>query len=180
MSRREGAGALDLGGLTPLLDTVFLLLFALLTLSRNAEVTELVRVELPVVDPEGDAEPGGGERIVLIIDAESNVRLAPMAADEAAQPGADTDAGVPIDTRADLDEALGVLLSGPLGGALPEEVTVEIQADADARQGVAVQVLQHLRLAGFSRVELVAIGVGAGDDAFGASSAATSADGGAR
>jgi biopolymer transport protein ExbD len=137
----SGSGALDLGGLTPLLDTVFLLIFALLALSRSADDTELVRVDLPVVDGENVQGAGPEARVVLLIDAASRVRLA------------GDDAGPVLSTREALDAALG----SALDRRLPEEVVVEIQADALARHGVAVELLQHLRLAGFSRVELLAI-----------------------
>jgi len=166
--RRMGAGALDLGGLTPLLDTVFLLIFALLALSRDGEVTELVRVELPMVDPERDTAPGTQARIVLVIDAASVVRL-PVAAAEggaarAAGPVGEPATGRMIATR----EALDAALAAELDGLLPEEVVVEIQADANARHGVAVELLQHLRLAGFCEVELLAIGTPEGSGGFGA------------
>lgn len=172
--KRSGSGALDLGGLTPLLDTVFLLLFALLTLSRNAEVTELVRVELPVVDPEGDASAGSAPRLVLVVDAASRVRLPAAPAGDEREPEADL--GRVLPDRDALDAALADALQGPLEGALPEEIVVEIQADAGSKHGVSVELLQHLRLAGFCQVELLATG-GASGGAFGAIESRETVDG---
>jgi biopolymer transport protein ExbD len=149
--RRAGSGAIGLAGLTPFLDTIFLLLFALLALSdaRTANRTELLRVELPAVEPADDAPRPLAARLVIEIDASSRVLLA--------------DSGRAAATPEELDGALRELL----GEALPEEVTIEIQADRDARHGVAVALLQHLRLRGFVNVELVALGVSDGAEAFG-------------
>jgi len=137
---RRGAAA---GGLTPLLDTLFILLFALLALSdvRTSNRQERVRIELPEVEPGADPAPPAEMHITLEIDARSNVSLA----------GSDGR----LETREDLDRAL----AGALERAVPEEVVVEIVADREARHGVAVEVLQHLRLRGFTHVQLVASGV---------------------
>ena len=128
------------GALTPLVDTLFLLLFSLLALSdtRAAHATELVRVELPRVEP-GDDAPAAAARLVLEIGRDSSVRLRD---------------GGPVLSRDELDRAL----AERLGDALPEEVEVVIHADRDARHGVAVELLEHLRRRGFVRVGLVALG----------------------
>lgn len=152
MRRTTGAlGAAGLKGLTPLLDTVFLLLFALLSVSSAKTVhrDEIVRVQLPSVEPGGDAAADQTRRITLEIDADSRVLLAESAA--------------PLATRADLD----VALAEALGEALPEEVHIEIRADRAARHGAAVAVLQHLRLRGFVHVDLLAIGTAGSDEPFG-------------
>ena len=54
----------------------------------------------------------------------------------------------------ELDRALQALL----GSSLPDEVVIDLSADREARHGVAVELLQHLRLRGFVNVELVAVG----------------------
>lgn len=151
MKRRPGRSA-ALAGLTPLLDTIFLLLFALLVTSetRTDSDTELVHVRLPEVEPAGTEAPGTAERVRIVIDAASTVRLA--------------DGGPVLASRADLDAAL----AAALGDALPEEVEVELHADADARHGVAIELLQHLRVRGFVRVQLVALGTETPDGRFGA------------
>ena len=138
-------------GMTALVDLLFLLLFSLLVLSdtRNANRAELVRVELPGVEA-GEAQvPGSAARIALEIDADSTVRLA--------------EDGSAVADRAALDR----LLASAAGDALPEEVAVEVRADAAARHGVAVDLLQHLRLRGFVQVDLVAVGRSGIDGAFG-------------
>jgi biopolymer transport protein ExbD len=128
-------------GVTPFVDLLFLLLFGMLALSdsRKAVSAETVRVRLPAVEP--GAEDGAGETrtIVLVVDADSKVRLE----------GADE----PIDGPEALDGALADLV----GNALPEEVTIEIRGDAEANHGVMVALLQHLRRAGFAGVNLLAL-----------------------
>ena len=128
-------------GLVPFLDTLFLLLFALLALSdsRTAHRSELVRVDLPEVEPAQATGPDLGLHIVLEIDAQSRVRVSE---------------GPDLASREDLDR----LLAQRLGDALPEEVVISIHADRDARHGVAVELLQHLLLRGFVHVQMVAQG----------------------
>ena len=141
-ARRPPRVSLGFAGLTPLVDTLFLLLFSLLILSdtRRSHATELIRIALPEVEP-GDEDPAAdGARIVLEIAADSTVRF--------------LEPDVLVRSRDELDRALAALLSD----LLPEEVTVEIRADRDARHGVAVELLQHLRLRGFLTVQLVAVG----------------------
>jgi len=128
--------------LTPLVDVLFILLFALLALSDSREThqTEEVRVQLPEVEPADEGPLVSGERVQLEISADSTIRLAAS--------------GQVITTREELDRALTAIL----GERLPEEVVVEIQADRAARHGVAVELLQHIRLLGFVNVELIASG----------------------
>jgi biopolymer transport protein ExbD len=143
-------GSLSSKTLAPLLDVLFILLFALLALSdtRSSEQPAHVLVRLPEVEPSTEAADPLGRRLVLVIDADSRIRL--------------IETGEILDSRAELDSALSLVL----GDAMPEEVAVEIQGDRDARHGVAVELLQHLRLRGFSLVSLVAQGSGSLDEAF--------------
>ena len=143
-------GSLAAMSLTPLLDVLFILLFALLALSdtRSSSQQDLVLVKLPEVEPSAQAADLDVRRLVLVLDADSRIRL--------------METGEDIGSRADLDRAL----SEALGDDLPEEVTVEIQGDRNAHHGVAVELLQHLRLRGFSQVALVAQGSGSLDEAF--------------
>ncbi len=140
-------------GVTPLLDTLFLLLFALLVASdtRRSTHSEAVRIRLPAVEPAGPGEGLASERVALAIDAESRLWLAPD--------------GEPIASRAALD----ALLAERLGERLPEELVVEIRADARSASGTSLALLQHLLLRGFTKVELIARGVDVAPDApFGA------------
>ncbi|MCP3916181.1 MAG: hypothetical protein GY711_11550 [bacterium] len=157
----ERLGTIAGGALTPLLDTLFLLIFALLALSdarreddRQPESSEEVRIELPTVEPGGEAAIDAGVRITLRLQADGTLRVG--------------DGATSIDSRAGLDAALARALDDTGSGAtLPEEVTIEIEADRAAPHGVAVDLLQHLRLAGFLRVELVAIGDASPSQPFG-------------
>ena len=139
---KSRAGSLGFGGLVPMLDILFLLLFALLALSdvRTSNRLEPVRIQLPRVEPGPGGSVGNERRVVIEVDHRSRIFLQP--------------AGVPIASGDVLDREL----AQELGDALPEEVVVEIQADRDARYGVAVELLQHLRNRGFVRVQLVAVG----------------------
>lgn len=129
-------------GVTPLLDTLFLLLFALLVVSdtRTATRTEPVRIQLPAVEPGSSPASAPAQRFTITIDDQSRLFVA------------QTDQT--IDSREQLDE----LLAEALGERLPEELVVEIRADASSRSGVALEILQHLLLRGFVRVELAARG----------------------
>jgi len=150
MSARQ-ARSISFSGLTPLIDTLFILLFALLALSdtRKTNPTEPVRVQLPEVEP-GETGPGlVGARIAVEVAADSTVRVGPE--------------GLLVESRTDLDRAF----NAALGERLPEEVVVELRADRGARHGVAVELLQHLRLRGFVNVELVAVGTRALEGPFG-------------
>ena len=144
-------GVAGLKGLTPLLDVVFLLLFALLSVSSAKTVhrDEIVRIQLPSVEPGSEAETDQTRSITLEIDSESRVIM--------------PESATPLASRAEFDAAL----AAAIGEALPEEVHVEIRADREARHGAAVAVLQHLRLRGFVHVDLLAIGTTAADDLFG-------------
>ncbi len=152
---RQSRGSLAAKGLTPLLDCLFLMLIALLALSesKSERRAELVHVDLPAVEPtEARASASDPSLLVrLTLGADSRLRL-----------GAD---GALLATRAQLDEAL----ASALPDALPEEVVVELIADRDARHGVAVELLEHLRTRGFARVRLLAVGTRDAGDPFGAS-----------
>jgi len=127
--------------LTPLLDTLFILLFSLLALSdsRSVESSEVVRVELPGVEPNEQSSARQGLRLSIEIDADSAVR---WKGDDRV-----------ITTWDQLD----TVLAAKLEGRDPAETTVELEADRDARHGVAVSLLQHLRVNGFTNVELIAV-----------------------
>ena len=142
-SSKPTLGAVTFRGMTPMLDTLFILLFALLALSdaREVDETEEVRIELPEVEPGSEATAPTLEVFSISIDAESQVRIQ---GEEAV-----------VKSLAQIDEAL----AASLGDSLPEEVVIEILADHDARHGVTVELLQHLRLRGFQKVQLLAIGV---------------------
>ena len=137
---RPRAGSISMGGLTPLLDTLFVLLFALLAASevRRTSEREEVRLRLPEVEPGPSVEPSGERRLVLVVEHEGSVRL---------EGGTAT-----LATATELDSAVGAWLDG----GVPEDVGVEVRADRDAPYGVAVELLQHLRLRGFVDVVLSA------------------------
>ena len=143
-------GGIAARGLTPLLDTLFILLFALLALSETPTKTraDLVHIALPRVEPSTTATSEPVRRLVIEIDSGSRIRL--------------RETGL-VRTRAELD----VALSRAVGDALPEEVAIEIQGDRGARHGVAVELLQHLRMRGFTSVFLVARGAGSASGVFG-------------
>lgn len=135
-------GRLGGGGLTPLLDTLFLLLFALLAISdvrREAREEEVV-VELPGVSPEAAAAERELERLAVVVDARSVLRVGLAA--------------TAVETPRELDAAL----ERELAGRAPQSVAVEIRADRDSRHGVSVELLEHLRRRGFRDVVLVAVG----------------------
>ncbi len=151
MTIGQQRGGIASRGLTPLLDTLFILLFALLMLSdtRTETRADLVRIELPRVEPSVASAASPVRRLVIQLDADSRLRW--------------QETGEVLRTRAELDR----VLTDALGGSLPEEVAVEVQGDRSASYGVAVELLQHLRLRGFTSVSLVARGVGGANDAFG-------------
>ena len=138
----EIRGSIALGGLTPLLDTLFVLLFALLAASdaRREQNSADVLLRLPEVAPDGASADAGPRRVVLTVDQDSKVHL--------------EDGSVPLENGPALDAAL----ADHLGGSLPEEVAIEIRADREAHYGIAVELLQHLRLRGFVDVLLSASG----------------------
>lgn len=125
-----------------MLDTLFLLLFALLVTTEPLREDSLqsVRIRLPSVEGSAALESPQAPRWVIVIDADSRVRL-------------DGDDAI-LASPADLDRALDARLAGEL----PEAYAVEIRGDCDARNGVAVQLLQHLRLRGFRAIDLIAVG----------------------
>ena len=142
MKSRTNFGSAGFRALTPMLDTLFILLFALLALTdaRDMSEAEEVRIRLPEVERGTDAAAGLSEVFSIFVDEDSEVRLE----------GSD-------DVLTSLDELDGAL-TAQLVDALPEDVSVDIVADANARHGVTVELLQHLRLRGFVRVQLLAIG----------------------
>ncbi len=128
--------------LTSLVDTVFLLVFSLLAMSeaRRPDATDLVRVELPAVERGEPTNGSSAQRVVLHVTDQSEIFLG--------------HGGPAISSRAELDAAL----TGARGERLPEELVIDIEADRDSHYGVAVELLQHLRLTGFVHVRLVATG----------------------
>ena len=135
-------GSRGLSGIMPLLDVLFILLFSLLALTdvRTSEAEdEEVRVELPAVESGDLALEQPDAPLVLSIDSAGTVRT--EAGDEVASP-----------------QALEALIRGALDGRLPEELAIELSADRAAPTGVAVELLQALRLRGVSRVQLLAVG----------------------
>ena len=135
------AGSIGRGALVPLLDALFLLLFALLSLSESAgPAMREVAVQLPAVEPDPGAAPSPRAPITIAVDAGSRVLWAAT--------------GETLSTAADLDARL----AAQLGDALPDEIPVELRADRDARHGVAVALLEHLRRRGFVDVRLLATG----------------------
>jgi len=128
--------------MTPLVDTLFLLLFALLTVTdaRRAHASEEVHVELPQIEPADESAPAPGTRIVLEVTSDSKVLL--------------QEGGAVLSTADELDRQL----ASTLGDLLPEDVVIEIHADRRAPYGVALDLLQHLRLRGFFDIQLVAAG----------------------
>jgi len=140
-------GGLGSSALTPLLDTLFLLLFALLASSQRASMTQVdprseeVQVELPTVDPLQQAAGGDQPdvRLVVNVDAGGIVTL---------HAGAGP---VEAPTAGALRAALEAQAASATG-----RVVVEIRADAAARHGVTVDVLQTVRAAGIVDVRFVA------------------------
>lgn len=149
--KRRSAGRIAMGGLTPLLDTLFLLLFALLAISdvKREESEEEVLVELPGVAPDAAADERQLERIAITVDADSRLSIGPSARSAA--------------TPSELDAALDDELDGRSEAA----IAIEIRADRDSRHGVSVALLQHLRGRGFQDVVLVAIGAADSESVFG-------------
>lgn len=135
-NRTRAAGQ---AALTPLLDTLFLLLFSVLAASDGAEaradVEQEVRLELPTVADDGSAEGASSESplVVIVIDAGGAVTL-----DGGAKP----------------IESPGAFADALLG--IPSGAAFEIRAHADARHAVVVEVLHGLREASFLDVSLVA------------------------
>ncbi|KAA3609573.1 MAG: hypothetical protein DWQ01_09595 [Planctomycetota bacterium] len=133
---------MGLKGLTPLLDTLFLLLFTLLATSepRAHEQLETVKVLLPEVAQSSEASQQEAPRLTLEIDQQARIRIAGQ--------------GGVLNSWEALNTALQVWLQG----RSPDSISVEILGDRQAPHGVAVQLLQHLRLQGFLAIELVAHG----------------------
>lgn len=139
----DGGTSLGRSALTPLLDVLFLLLFAVLATSERASSPSTeesdgraeLDVRLPDV-PEDEAtapSPDERERVELVIDANGDVRV-----------------------RRDGDETL-VRDGGALVTAIgADDVVVEVRADADARHAVVLEVLHALWSAGIEDVRYVA------------------------
>lgn len=151
---REARGSIAAKGLVPLLDTLFQLVFALLVVSgpRTHTRAETLLLRLPRVEPGETGVPRPARGLVLEVDSAARVNLSGETA--------------PVRSHAELDRRIAAALAG----AVPEEASVEIRADAGAPHGAVVDLLQHLRLSGFADVRLAAV----------ADPAATSLFGGAR
>lgn len=146
--RTDPEGGLRSSALTPLLDTLFLLLFTLLATSRSASLVEAavreeVAVELPSVEADGADGASDGESVLwtIAVDAEGTVSLL-----EGQEPGL---SAAPVATPRELAASLEAATSR---GALQ----VEIRADGDAAHRVVLDVLQAARKAGVSDVRFVA------------------------
>jgi biopolymer transport protein ExbD len=132
----------SLKGITPLLDVLFILLFALLALSetKTANPAELLRVQLPQVAPEANQPVVDPQKLVLVLNADSQITIG------------DVD-GV-VTTLEEFD----AVLASVIGDTLPEDIAIEIQGDRMARHGTTVGLLQHLRLRGFQKVMFLVAG----------------------
>jgi len=132
----------SLKGITPLLDVLFILLFALLALSESKSTPseELFRVQLPQVDADSNPSVVDLEKLVISLDKNSRIRVEGME-------GA-------VSTIEEFDS----LLASALGDTLPENIAIEIQGDQSARHGVTIGLLQHLRLRGFQNVMFLVSG----------------------
>ena len=155
---KRASGSMGSSGLTPLLDVLFLLLFAILAASDSSSAEtrtpdpEEVRVELPAVDPLESGEGNEAEvvRIFLRIDADDCVTIVTEDGPRVTP--------TPAELRASLEAAMAA-------AAAPGNTIVEIRADADARHGVTVDVLQTVRAVGIVDVRFVATAVtGEGED----------------
>lgn len=139
-SRAPGQAAL-----TPLLDTLFLLLFAVLASSeekaaresteRTESTAEEIQIELPSVDRDGDAVAPDVPLppVVVVIEANGELRIAGESAPLAGAQG--------LAALTSLDQP---------------DVRVEIRAHADARHAVVVEVLHELQQLGVIDVRFVA------------------------
>lgn len=146
----EARGSISARGLVPFLDTLFNLLFAMLAISvaRAPSSFDLLRLRLPRVEAAGE-RAGGAPGLVLDVGADGSIR-----------PGG---TGHDLRSRAELDRALSSLV----GDGVPEEVPLEIRAAALCPHGVVLELLQHLRVLGFSDVRLAAIAANGTDGASG-------------
>ncbi len=143
MRRRwtESRGSISARGLVPFLDTLFNLLFALLVINaaHTAASSEFLRLRLPRVEPGQEERAASSGGLVIAVDADGSIRPA----------GTE----LVLHTREEFDRVLGAFVSD----AIPEELPIEIQADTHCPHGVVVELLQHLRVLGFSDVRLAAI-----------------------
>jgi biopolymer transport protein ExbD len=147
----EARGSISARGLVPFLDTLFNLLFALLAISAASAPTsfDLLRLRLPRVESSPDARAPMSAGLLIAVDADGKIHPA----------GTD----VALRTREELDRTLAALVAD----AVPEEVPIEIQAEALCPHGIVVELLQHLRVLGFSDVRLAAISRAGGPGLFG-------------
>lgn len=147
MSARSGARRTPGStALTPLLDMLFLLLFALLATSRSAESMdqaprEEIAIELPSVAGAGEEDPDARDPIELAVAPDGAVVLA----------------GTPAPSPAALTERLQALAR--VGG----EVSLELRVDGATPHAVVADVLQACRAAGVVDVRFIAIDGGAAD-----------------
>lgn len=146
---RSSAG-LGSSTLTPLLDTLFLLLFTLLATSRSEAIVERavreeVAVELPSIEDGGEAQAGNAEvelvTIAVLETGDVRVLSGPSAEGESRT----------ASTPSELERMLTLVASSP-GGA-----RVEIRADGAARHAVVLEVLQAVRAAGCTDVRFIAL-----------------------
>ncbi|MEE2940781.1 MAG: biopolymer transporter ExbD [Planctomycetota bacterium] len=151
-SRLEGG--LRSSALTPLLDTLFLLLFTLLATSRSATIVEdalreEVAVELPTV---ADSSSSGAARdaqqvLTIAVKGSGEVEVLPGQ-------GAGTSAS-PVHTPAELTAALE-------RASRSAAARVEIRADGAAAHRIVLDVLQAVRRAGITDVRFIALEASAG------------------
>ncbi len=143
----EAAAQLGRSALTPLLDVLFLLLFAVLaTVERDAQAAEAeaqrereIDVRLPEVAQDvaaGAADDEERRRVELVVGADGSVTL-----HEDAEPT------TLVDSPGELAQRLG---------PDPERLVVEVRADADARHAVVIDLLQTLWSEGVVDVRFVA------------------------
>lgn len=136
--------------LTPLLDTLFLLLFTLLATSRSEAIVERavreeVAVELPSIEDGADAQAGNADVQLLTIAVleDGGVRVLSGASAEVHSRSAAS--------PSELEQMLAPAASSP-GGA-----RIEIRADGAARHAVVLEVLQAVRAAGCTDVRFIAL-----------------------
>lgn len=158
----KSPAGLGSSALTPLLDTLFLLLFTLLATSRSAAIVEHavreeVAVNLPSIeDGDGSAAGAEAELVTIAVDEGGGVRVLRGRAPAGESLDAETPAG--------LTRSLTRLV------AKSSDVRVEIRADGEAQHAVVLGVLQAVRSAGCNDVRFIAVEAvaGSGSRPFGA------------
>ncbi len=149
-STSGGQAGLGSSALTPLLDTLFLLLFTLLATSRSASIVEHavreeVAVELPSIEDGPDAQAGSDDvgLVTIAVPEEGKVRvLTGRSAERESRE---------VETPAALEQLLTSQVKGAVGAR------VEIRADGAARHAVVLEVLQAVRAAGCTDVRFIAL-----------------------